>query len=512
MAQEVGKRLGKREVLLRKVQARMKRIIYVAFDHLSRAKGALAGANKASDVIVLVESKRMTTGRTWHKERLFFLISSARHFGKQLEAEGFEVRYLKAETTLAGLEQARKEFGPLPIVSAEPSSFVQSRTLAEFGVEFVKNDFFLTSRADFHLWAERQKTFVMENFYRAQRVRLSILVSNGEPEGGQWNFDEANRLPPPKNHAWPEPLEHSRDEIDARVAAELEMQATTTWATTREGALKQLQHFINNGLDEFGPYEDAVAGESWAMNHSLLSPYLNNALISPEEVIDAVSKAYANGNARIESVEAIVRQIIGWREYINGMYWFLGEDYRELNSLEANRKLLPVFTNPSNSKMNCVKSIVEDVDKRAWTHHIPRLMILSNLALITSTNPQQFLDWMRESFIDATEWVMVPNVIGMAVHADNGVLMTKPYAAGGAYISRMTNYCKGCAYDPKTRSAEDSCPFTTLYWDFLDRHRETFSKNHRMSQQLGGLNRLSDLPELRIRAKKVLEQLDSGQI
>jgi deoxyribodipyrimidine photolyase-related protein len=512
MAQEVGKRLGKREVLLRKVQARMKRIIYVAFDHLSRTKGALADADRATDVVVLVESKRMTTGRNWHKERLFFLISSARHFAKRLEAEGFEVRYLKAETTVAGLEQARKEFGPLPIVSAEPSSFVQSRTLAEFGVEFVKNDFFLTSRADFQLWAERQKTFVMENFYRAQRVRLSILVSNSEPEGGQWNFDEANRLPPPKNHAWPEPLEHSRDEIDLQVAAELEMQATTTWATTREGALKQLEHFIKNGLDEFGPYEDAVAGESWAMNHSLLSPYLNNALISPEEVIDAVLEAYAIGNARIESVEAIVRQIIGWREYINGMYWFLGEDYRELNSLAANRKLLPVFTNPSNSKMNCVKSIVEDVDKRAWTHHIPRLMILSNLALITSTNPQQFLDWMRESFIDATEWVMVPNVIGMAVHADNGVLMTKPYAAGGAYISRMTNYCKGCAYDPKTRSAEDSCPFTTLYWDFLDRHRETFSKNHRMSQQLGGLNRLSDLPELRIRAKKVLEQLDSGQI
>jgi deoxyribodipyrimidine photolyase-related protein len=512
MAQEVGKRLGKREVLLRKVQARMKRIIYVAFDHLSRTKGALASADKTSDVIVLVESKRMTTGRNWHKERLFFLISSARHFAKQLEAEGFEVRYLKADTTVSGLEQVRKEFGPLPIVSSEPSSFVQSRTLAEFGVEFIKNDFFLTSRADFQLWAERQKTIVMENFYRAQRVRLSILVSNGEPEGGQWNFDEANRLPPPKNHAWPEPLEHSRDEIDLQVAAELEMQATTTWATTREGALQQLEHFIKNGLDEFGPYEDAVAGESWAMNHSLLSPYLNNALILPEEVIDAVLKAYEKGNARIESVEAIVRQIIGWREYINGMYWFLGEDYRELNSLEANRKLLPIFTNPSNSKMNCVKSIVEDVDKRAWTHHIPRLMILSNLALITSTNPQQFLDWMRERFIDATEWVMVPNVIGMAVHADNGVLMTKPYAAGGAYISRMTNYCKGCAYDPKTRSAEDSCPFTTLYWDFLDRHRETFSKNHRMSQQLGGLNRLSDLPELRIRAKKILEQLDSGQI
>ena len=490
----------------------MKRIIYVAFDHLSRTKGALVVADKANDLIVLVESKRMTSGRKWHKERLFFLISSARHFAQSLESDGFAVSYIKAETTIAGLEQARAEFGPLPIVCAEPSSFAQRRNLSELGVEFVENDFFLTSRSDFKLWADKQKTFVMENFYRAQRARLSILISNGEPEGGQWNFDEANRLPPPKNHTWPTALEHERDEIDLQVANELEIQTTSTWATTREGALKQLSYFIQNSLDEFGPYEDAVSADSWSMNHSLLSPYLNNALISPEEVIDAVLKAYAKGNARIESVEAIVRQIIGWREYINGMYWFLGEEYRNLNSLGANRKLLPLFVDSSCTDMNCVKSVVQDVEARAFTHHIPRLMILSNLALVTGTNPQEFLDWMRENFIDAAEWVMVPNVIGMAVHADNGVLMTKPYAAGGAYISRMTNFCKGCKYDPKTRAEENSCPFTTLYWDFLDRHKDAFAKNHRMSQQLGGLNRLSDLPELRIRAKTVLEKLEAGQI
>jgi deoxyribodipyrimidine photolyase-related protein len=194
------------------------------------------------------------------------------------------------------------------------------------------------------------------------------------------------------------------------------------------------------------------------------------------------------------------------------MYWFLGEGYEHGNGLGAKRKLLPVFTDSSKSRMNCVSSVVSDIEKRAWAHHIPRLMILSNLALITGVNPQEFLDWMRENFIDASQWVMVPNVIGMGVHADGGRLMTKPYAAGGAYINRMTQHCKGCAYDPKLRTGETACPFTTLYWDFLDRHREAFAKNHRMGQQLMGLNRLSDLPELRSRAASVLAGLEAGTI
>ena len=194
------------------------------------------------------------------------------------------------------------------------------------------------------------------------------------------------------------------------------------------------------------------------------------------------------------------------------MYWFLAPDYRENNQLSANRKLLPLFTDPAKTKMNCIKETVTAIQDRAWVHHIPRLMLLSNLALITGTNPQEFLDWMREVFIDATEWVMVPNVIGMGVHADGGTMMTKPYAAGGAYISRMSNYCKGCEYNPKLRIGESACPFTTLYWDFLDLHKESFVKNHRMSQQIFGLNRLSDLPELKVRAKEVLEGLELGEI
>ena len=489
-----------------------KRILYIAHDHLNFNRGVIKEANPVSDVVVLVESARMTTGRLWHKERLFFLLSSARHFALELEQAGYTVRYLKAPTTIDGLQAAKAEFGELPVFCAQPSSHTQFRQLEEYGVKFVENDFFLTSRKLFSIWAESQKTFVMENFYRAQRIRLGILVANGQPEGGRWNFDADNRLPPPKNYSWPPYLEHQRDNIDFEVASQLEYQPTNTWATNRQGALAQLANFIEHHLHGFGPYEDAVAADNWALHHSLLSPYLNNGLLQASEVVSAALDSYRAGNAPIESVEAFVRQVIGWREYINGMYWFLGEDYRHLNELGANRKLLPLFNDSSKTKMNCVRAVVSQVEERSWTHHIPRLMVLSNLALTTGVNPQEFLNWMREQFIDATDWVMVPNVIGMAVHADGGQLMTKPYAAGGAYLSKMTQHCKGCEYDPKKRVGQDACPFTTLYWDFLDRHRERFVKNHRMSQQVFGLNRLTDLPELRARAQEVLRGLDAGTI
>jgi deoxyribodipyrimidine photolyase-related protein len=490
----------------------MKRIIFIPFDHLHRKFGALKDADPKTDVIAFVESARMTTGRNWHTERLFFLISSARHFAKSLEDEGFTVEYNKAATTVDGLKTIQKKHKDLPITCAEPSSFRQYDQLKAFGVTFVANDFFLTPRELFTQWAEGQKSYLMENFYRAQRIRLGILVEGNKPAGGAWNFDKENRLPPPKKYEGPEYLEHKRDEIDLGVATELGHTMTNTWATTRKGALAQMKNFFDNHFAEFGPLEDAMTTDNWALHHSLLSPYINNNLIHPSEVIHAAVKAFNCGTVPIESAEGFIRQIIGWREYVNGMYWFLGPDYRDNNQLNATRKLLPLFSDPTRTQMNCIKETVTDIQSRAWVHHIPRLMLLSNLALVTGTNPQAFLDWMREVFIDASEWVMVPNVIGMGVHADGGQLMTKPYAAGGAYISRMSNYCKPCAYNPKLRTGETACPFTTLYWDFLDRHKNTFAKNHRMSQQVFGLNRLSDLPELRERAQEVLEGLEKGRI
>jgi deoxyribodipyrimidine photolyase-related protein len=490
----------------------MKRIIYIPFDHLHRTYGALKDADPKNDLIAFVESARMTTGRNWHKERLFFLISSARHFAKSLEEEGFTVEYVKAATTIDGLKTIAKKHKVTEIICAEPSSFRQYEQLKQHGVSFVENDFFLTPRPLFNQWAAEQKTYLMENFYRKQRTRLNILMEGKDPVGGSWNFDKDNRLPPPKKYEGPAYLEHQRDDIDAQVAKELGHTATTTWATTRKGALAQMKNFFDNHFGEFGPLEDAMTTDNWALHHSLLSPYINNNLIHPSEVIHAAMKAFNTGKVPIESAEGFIRQVIGWREYVNGMYWFLGPDYRDNNQLNATRKLLPLFSDPNATQMNCIKQTVTDINERAWVHHIPRLMLLSNLALITGTNPQAFLDWMREVFIDASEWVMVPNVIGMGVHADGGQMMTKPYAAGGAYISRMSNYCKGCQYNPKLRTGETACPFTTLYWDLLDRHKETFAKNHRMSQQVFGLNRLSDLPELRERAQEVLKGLEKGKI
>lgn len=490
----------------------MKRILYIPFDHLNKKYGVLKTANKSQDLILLVESKRMTQGRAWNPHRLHFLISSARHFAKELESDGFEVHYLKSATTADGIARLRKETAIQRVVCAEPSSFRQTRELQKIAVEFLPNDFFLTPRPLFKAWADKQKSFVMENFYRQQRLRLGILVEGQDPVGGRWNFDADNRLPPPKNYDWPEYKLFEIDEIDKAVAKELGMSPSGSWATTRSGALKRLRDFLDKDLAAFGPYEDAVSTDSWSMHHSLLSPYLNNGLLHASEVVTAVIKRYQAGDIPLQSAEGFVRQLIGWREYINGMYWFLGENYRNLNSLGAKRKLLPLFVEPAKTKMNCVKREVEAIQARAWTHHIPRLMILSNLALLTGTNPQAFLDWMREQFVDASDWVMVPNVIGMGVHADGGRLMTKPYAAGGSYISKMTNYCRGCEYDPKKRTGDNACPFTTLYWDFLDRHRTIFAKNHRMFQQISGLKRLSDTEAVKQRAEIVLAGLDKGKI
>ncbi len=493
-------------------KAAPKRIIYIPFDHLNIRFGALKEANKEEDLILFVESQRMVDPKKFHPVRLFFLISSARHFSEELKNSGFDVIYRKAPTTLDGIEAVRAEYGGIAIFAAEQSSFRLQRDLESIGTHFTPNDFFLTPRELFEEWSEGQKSFLMENFYRKQRLRLNILMEGSKPVGGQWNFDKENREPLPKNYAWQKYLTFKRDEIDREVTAELGTEATSTWATTRTQALKQLKNFLDNHFENFGRYEDAMSSENWAVHHSLLSPYLNNGLLHAEEVIAAAEQKFNEGTIPIAAAEAFIRQIIGWREYINGMYWHLGEEYRKSNGLRAKRKLLPLYTDPAKTEMNCLKSIVTDIEERSWVHHIPRLMVLSNMALLTGVDPQEFLEWMRNSFIDASDWVMVPNIIGMGVHADGGQMMTKPYASGGAYISRMGNYCKGCIYDPKKRVGEDACPFTTLYWNFLAEHEPTFSKNHRMAQQLAGMRRLSDLDQVSERAKQVLRGIDKGEI
>jgi len=500
---------------------KIKTTVLLLNDHLHRDYGALKKATPATHQILFVESDRMLTTRTWHVQRLFFLISARDHFLQELKDEGFQVTLIRSADTASGIAQYRSANPGSDLIAAEPSSHQQLQQFQELGITLLPNDFFLTPRPLFAQWAGAQKSLVMENFYRAQRQRLNILMEGAEPVGGRWNYDADNRLPPPKGeHQWPPYLEHPRDEIDRQVLQEIADRKLpvygdapdTTWGTTRAAALKQLDHFLNKAFSEFGAYEDAMTTQSWAVNHSLLSPYLNVGLLHAEEVVAAALKRFKKGDIPLTGAEGFIRQIIGWREYINGLYWFFGDLYRAENGLAAKRSLLPLFEDSSRTKMNCVSTNVRDIEARAWVHHIPRLMVLSNLALITGTSPQEFLDWMRRSFIDAADWVMVPNVIGMSLHADGGKLATKPYASGGSYISKMSNYCKSCPFDPKKRVGDDACPFTTLYWDFLARHRERFAKNHRMAQQLAGINRLSDLPQLEERAEEVLDLLSRGEL
>jgi deoxyribodipyrimidine photolyase-related protein len=489
------------------------RILLVAFDQLNRQTGVLRDSDPEQDEILFIQNQSMLESRVWHRQRLHFLLSTVAHFQEELRAEGFTVHQVSAVST----RKALAHFAGQKILAARPSSHRALERLTGLGVEVIENDHFLTSTEEFQQWAGTNKALKMEPFYRWQRKRLDLLMDGKAPLGGEWNYDAENRLPPPrKPYTWPAPLSFEADEIDKEQAELVErfnvVGALTlgTWGSTRADALRQLRYFVDHSLRDFGAYEDAMPSNTWSVNHSLLSPYLNAGLLTPMEVIKAAVERFQNGGIPLPSIEGFVRQISGWREYINGVYWLFGDQYRDENQLHGSRKLLPLFTDSTKTEMKCVSSIVHDVEERAWVHHIPRLMVLSNLALLTGVIPSEYLDWMRRYFIDAADWVMVPNVIGMGVHADGGRMMTKPYAAGGAYIKRMSNYCGGCRFNPTKRTGEDACPFTTLYWDFLDRNRDEFSNNHRILPQLRGLDRLADLPEVRQRAQEVLKALSEG--
>jgi deoxyribodipyrimidine photolyase-related protein len=250
---------------------------------------------------------------------------------------------------------------------------------------------------------------------------------------------------------------------------------------------------------------------SWQVGHSLLSPYLNLGMLSPGEVVAAVVAAYDAGRVPIASAEGFIRQVIGWREYVWGLYWLWGPEYAAANELDAHRPLPPAFTGAP-TDMRCVQHTLQTLHDHGWVHHIQRLMVLGNLSLLAGVSPRALTDWMWAGFVDGAEWVMVPNVVGMALHADGGRMATKPYAAGGAYIDRMSDYCHGCRYDRTKRTGPDACPFTTLYWDFMARHEQRFVRNARVAQQVRAAHRLSDLPAVREQAVEVLRRLDAGEL
>ena len=454
--------------------------VWIFGDQLSLQIGALATARPGSVRVLMIESASKLTGGNWHVQRAHFLITSMRRFASELAASGFEVDYRQAGTFADGLADHRAEFRPSRIVATEPNSHrARSLALGE-DVQLVRSNQFLCHYDDFAMWARSRKHLRLEDFYRRQRVRLGYLMDDDKPEGGRWNFDEENRQPPPRRgpYPWIDALTEPLDALDHDVVAGLPPNCTGSpptglWATSRAAALRRLDHFIDHVLPLFGPHEDAMVTDHFHLAHSMLSPYLNNGLLLAREVADRVEAAYRAGAAPLASAEGFIRQLIGWREYVWGLYWLEGPSYVSMNELGAIRPLPKAFTG-AETRMGCVKACLDGIEERSWLHHIQRLMVLGNLSLLAGICPQEVTSWMWERFVDGAEWVMVPNVIGMSLYADGGRMATKPYAAGGAYLSRMSTYCKSCSFDHKKRVGEDACPFTTLYWDFILRHADRF--------------------------------------
>ncbi len=488
-------------------------------DQLNVHISALSRANPGTHRVLMIEAADKIASKKWHPQRLHLYLSAMRHFAKELRQLGFEVDYRYAPSMREGIVAHREQYQPAAMAATEPNSYRARQLCASLHIETVRSNQFLCHPDDFAVFVKGRKSLKMEDFYRWQRTQLGYLMDAAQPVGGRWNFDEDNREPPPKegHDRWPTSPLSELDDIDNEVIASLDkdLHGVTPfgqWATTRVDALSRLDFFVEKVLPMFGPHEDAMLANNWHLAHSLLSPYLNVGLLLPGEVADAVQAAFESGHVPLNSAEGFIRQVIGWREFIWNMYWKLMPEYAGMNGLDAQRQLPPLFSRSSPTNMNCISHSMQAINDYGWAHHIQRLMVLGNFALISGINPQQFTDWMWESFVDAAEWVMVPNVVGMSLYADGGQLATKPYASGGAYIDRMSDYCNGCVYDRKKRVGDNACPFTTLYWDFMLRHDEQFVRNPRVSRQVHAARKLNDVDAVQKRAQQVLSLLDSGDL
>jgi deoxyribodipyrimidine photolyase-related protein len=467
---------------------------------------------EGADRVLLIESRQKLASRRWHRQRLHLVVSAMRHLAKEL---GDRCTYVRADTYEAGLAQAGEEL----VTVCEPTSFRAEELVGRLPrVEVVPNPGFATHRDAFAGWVGDRagKRLLLESFYRWQRARHDVLMDGDEPAGGIWNLDRENREPPPKGAATlgvPPPFVPTEDDVDAEVRADLDRlerdgairtsgeDGPRWWAATRREAQQALAVFVDHRLPTFGPQEDAMLAADPVMSHSLLSAPMNLGLLHPLEAVRAAEAAYRDGRAPLNSVEGFVRQILGWREYVWGLYWRFGEGYRRRNDLEA-REPLPEWIEDldvgGEVHARCLSTVLADVRHRGWTHHIPRLMVLGNWMLQRGIDPGAATDWFHRAFVDGADWVMVPNVVGMALHADGGEMATKPYAAGGAYIDRMSDLCGECPYDPRRRTGPRACPFTAGYWWFLGRNEAAFHANRRMRQALAGLARRDDLAEIRV--------------
>ncbi len=465
--------------------------------------GAPFRAEHAGRDVVLVESRRVLASRPFHRQKLHLVLSGMRHAAAAL---GDRATQLTAGTYREALER----FGR-PVVVHEPTSHAAAdlvERLRQDGLvaEILPATQFALSRSEFGAWAGTRETFRMEDFYRDQRRRFDVLLDGGEPAGGKWNHDHDNREPPPKGARTlgvPPPWWPEEDAIDAAVRKDLDAWELPTvgrdgprlFAVTTDEARTALEHFVRERLAHFGPHEDAILAGDWTMAHSLLSVPLNLGVLDPLDAVRAAEDAWRAGDVDIASAEGFVRQVLGWREYVWQLYWRFGKAYPRRNALRAHAPLPDWWRDLDAGAVTaaCLRDALEGVRDRGWTHHIQRLMVLGNHALQRGYQPSELSDWFREAFVDGFEWVMPPNVIGMSQHADGGMLATKPYASGGAYVNRMSDHCRGCAFDPKKRLGEDACPFTAGYWAWTHRHRELLAANHRTARAVASMNRLKDL-------------------
>lgn len=464
--------------------------------------------------VVLIESHEVFRRRPTHRQKAHLYVSALRHRARQL---GDRVELVESSSYADALGARGLTGDRLEVVGA--TSWAVRALVERLGATVLPDRGFVTSRDDFAAWAEGRKPsqLVMDRFYRFVREESGILMEGSAPAGGQFSFDADNRERPPKGTATlglPAPWAPEEDDIDAEVRATLDAleadgvrflgsDGPRQFAATREEALAALDDFIEVRLGDFGPFEDAMLAGDSVMAHSRLSVPLNLGLLHPLEVVERVVAEYAAGRAPLNSVEGLVRQLIGWREWVWHLYWHLGPDYTTSNNaLDAHTPLpaswwaLDSAVIADEVEAACLSSVLTDVAQRGWAHHIPRLMVLGNHALQRGYDPVELTRWFQGAFVDGTPWVMPANVVGMSQWADGGVVATKPYASGGAYIQRMSDYCGSCRFDPKKRVGEDACPFTAGYWAFLDRVEPSIRGNHRMAQPLAGLRRLADRDQL----------------
>ncbi|OEV09135.1 cryptochrome/photolyase family protein [Streptomyces nanshensis] len=457
--------------------------------------------------VLLIESRAVLRRRRFHRQKAHLVLSALRHRAAEL---GDQALFVQAGTYREALARVR---GPLTVCGPT------SRAAAEFtagldGVTVLPSRGFATGREHFEEWAAGRdgSHLLMESFYRGARRATGTLMDGDGPAGGRWNLDKENREPPPPDGELPLPTPYrpEEDAIDAEVREYLDAaerrgemsfvgrDGPRRFPATRTEARRALRHFVENRLPTFGPYEDAMLAADPAMSHSFLSAALNLGLLDPMECVRAAERAWREGAVPLRSAEGFVRQVLGWREYMWHVYWHFGRGYARRNALRARRRLPRWFAELDADSVDarCLSSVLRNVRDQGWTHHIPRLMVLGNYALQRGWHPAELSDWFHRCFVDGYEWVMAGNVIGMSQYADGGRIVTKPYAAGGSYINRMSDFCHDCVYRPTARTGEEACPYTGGYWWFLARNEERLSGNWRLAPQLRNLRRIDGLDDV----------------